>query len=140
MAKAGIVAGPRPPAAKRKHWSLHGKRRIIAPSLVAGANVFNAARAYDVHANPVVLWRRLYRSGLLEMAAGITNLLPVQAAKGEPAFTSRHPASSRRAATALRLPGSPISVAVSQGWTSRRRRMFSRLKELRQASPSVDSS
>jgi transposase len=55
------------------------KRRIVEETLARGASVAAIARKYDVNANLVFGWRRLYKQGLLaacrEPAA---KLLPVE--------------------------------------------------------------
>lgn len=50
-------------SAKRRHkrWPEALKREIVAASLAPGASVSVVARQYDVNANQVFSWRRLYR-------------------------------------------------------------------------------
>jgi transposase len=40
------------------------KREIVAASFAAGSSVSMVARRYDVNANQVFSWRKLYRDGL----------------------------------------------------------------------------
>lgn len=46
----------------RKRWAAALKREIVAATYVPGASVSVVARQYDVNANQVFSWRRLYRS------------------------------------------------------------------------------
>ena len=45
---------------RNKRWPVALKREIVAASLAPGASVSAVARQYDVHANQVFSWRRLY--------------------------------------------------------------------------------
>ena len=54
------------------------KIRIVQESLVAGASVSLVARANDVNANQVFLWRNQFRGGLLLPAKSESSLLPVR--------------------------------------------------------------
>ena len=62
--------------AKRRHkvWPEALKREIVAACLVPGASVSMVARQYDVNANLVFTWRKLY-GGVPEMSP--TQLVPV---------------------------------------------------------------
>jgi transposase len=64
------------------------KRRIVEETLKEGASVSSVARAHGVNANQVFQWRRLYRDGLLDLAASGNELrlLPVAVSEeaGEP--------------------------------------------------------
>jgi len=69
-------------AAGRRVHTFRGveeKRRIVEETLRDGASVSSIARAHGVNANQVFQWRRLYRDGLLDVAAGgrEMRLLPV---------------------------------------------------------------
>ncbi len=69
-------------AAGRRVHTFRGveeKRRIVEETLRDGASVSSVARAHGVNANQVFQWRRLYRDGLLDVAAGgrEMRLLPV---------------------------------------------------------------
>lgn len=46
---------------RNKRWPEALKREIVAASLAPGASVSTVARRYDVNANQVFSWRRLYR-------------------------------------------------------------------------------
>jgi transposase len=61
---------------KRRHkvWPEALKREIVAACLVPGASVSMVARQYDVNANLVFTWRKLY-GGVPEMSP--TQLVPV---------------------------------------------------------------
>jgi transposase len=50
---------------RRRSWSVTEKRRMVEESLEPGASVSVVARRYDVNANLLFSWRRLYQSGLL---------------------------------------------------------------------------
>ena len=69
-------------AAGRRVHTFRGveeKRRIVEETLRDGASVSSVARGHGVNANQVFQWRRLYRDGLLDVAAGgrEMRLLPV---------------------------------------------------------------
>ena len=51
------------PLGRRRHrlWPAALKREIVAASYAPGASVSMVARRYDVNANQVFLWRKLYR-------------------------------------------------------------------------------
>ena len=57
-------------AGRRRYrsWPESLKREIVAASLVPGASVSLVARRYDVNANQLFHWRKLYRDGLLGAA------------------------------------------------------------------------
>jgi transposase len=62
------------PTAVRRTRSKAEKRRIVEETQREGASVRSVARAYDIPANQLFHWRKLYREGLLgteaEAAAG----------------------------------------------------------------------
>ena len=60
---------------RRRSWSVDEKRRMVEESLEPGASVSVVARRYDVNANLLFSWRRLYQGGLLTAE---TALVPVQ--------------------------------------------------------------
>lgn len=60
---------------RRRRWSTADKRRIVAETLVAGANVSAIARRHGLYAGQLFTWRRMAREGRLNdpdgtMAAG----------------------------------------------------------------------
>jgi len=69
------------PTAVRRTRSKAEKRRIVEEMQREGASVRSVARAYDIPANQLFHWRKLYREGLLgteaEAAAG-SGLVAVQ--------------------------------------------------------------
>ncbi|HEY4152924.1 MAG TPA: transposase [Pseudolysinimonas sp.] len=65
----------------RRTWPLADKIRIVEASFVPGASVSVIARANDVNANQVFLWRRQFRKGLLPPATAESSLLPVRIAR-----------------------------------------------------------
>lgn len=78
MDKAIVVAGGGLRSTTRRRWSLELKRRIVEESFAAGSSVSLVARAYDVNANQVFSWRRLYQRGLLSKPGNPATLLPVR--------------------------------------------------------------
>ena len=62
----------------RRRWSVAEKIRIVQESSVAGASVSLVARANDVNANQVFLWRRQFQNVLLGPAKSESSLLPVR--------------------------------------------------------------
>jgi transposase len=63
---------------KRRFRSKQERRAIVEETLKPGASVSQIARAFDVNANPVFGWRKLYREGRLEVASDSTALIPVK--------------------------------------------------------------
>lgn len=64
---------------RRRMRTLAEKRRIVEETLVRGASVAAIARKYDVNANLVFGWRRLYKQGVLEACREpAATLLPVE--------------------------------------------------------------
>jgi hypothetical protein len=65
---------------RRRHraWPDALKREIVAASHVAGASVAAVARRYEVNANQVFAWRKLYRgTASMETKFKIPALIPV---------------------------------------------------------------
>jgi transposase len=64
----------------RRHMrTVAEKRRIVEETLVCGASAAAIARKYDVNANLLFGWRRLYKQGLLEGSREpAAKLLPVE--------------------------------------------------------------
>ena len=60
---------------RRRSWPEAVKREIVAASLVPGACVSVVARQYDVNANQVFAWRKLY--GAVAEAPPVPRLVPV---------------------------------------------------------------
>jgi len=56
--------------AKRTFRSKLERRNIVEEALKPGASIADVARAHGVRPNQVRHWRRLYKQGLLEEAAG----------------------------------------------------------------------
>ena len=63
---------------KRRFRSRQERRAIVEETLKPGASVSVVARAFDVYANQVFGWRKLYREGRLEVADKSTALIPVK--------------------------------------------------------------
>ena len=53
---------------RNRSWPEALKREIVAASLAAGSSVSVVARRYDVNANHVFSWRKLYRDSPLAPA------------------------------------------------------------------------
>jgi len=62
----------------RRRWPVAEKIRIVQESLIAGASVSLVARANDVNANQVFLWRNQFHNGLLHPTEEACSLLPVR--------------------------------------------------------------
>src|ERR1700722_17919652 len=77
---------------RRRHrwWREALKREIVAASLTPGSSVSVVARRYDVNANQVFAWRKLYRGGLTEQAA--LQLMPVTVTPDKPVEPAPGPA------------------------------------------------
>jgi transposase len=63
---------------KRRFRSKQERRAIVEETLKPGTSVSVIARAFDVNANQVFGWRKLYREGRLEVAENSTALIPVK--------------------------------------------------------------
>jgi transposase len=63
----------------RVRRTVEDKRRIVEETLAEGSSVAIVARKYEVNANQVFAWRRLYQQGLLEVrdAAMTLAMMPV---------------------------------------------------------------
>jgi transposase len=73
----------------RRTWPITEKIRIVEASFVPGASVSIVARANDVNANQVFLWRRQFHKSLLRPATAESSLLPVRIARNVTAVTNR---------------------------------------------------
>jgi transposase len=63
---------------RNRSWPEALKREIVAASLAPGCSVAVIARRYEVNANQVFSWRRLYRGGVAAPAGpGSPGLVPV---------------------------------------------------------------
>jgi transposase len=97
--------------AKRRHkvWPEALKREIVAACLVPGASVSMVARQYDVNANLVFTWRKLY-GGVPDMAP--TQLLPVVVTPDPPA--------AKKPAPSAKLPSADlIEIELPRGYRVR---------------------
>ncbi len=64
--------------ARKNRWRTKAERRaIVEETLEPGASVSRVARRYDVNANQVFHWRKLYQEGRLDTTS---NFLPVRVA------------------------------------------------------------
>jgi transposase len=76
---------PRP---KNRRRTILERREIVEQTLLPGASVSRVARQYDVNANQVFHWRRLYQKGRLGVGTG-TQLLPVKVTSDRPGAAAR---------------------------------------------------
>jgi transposase len=72
---------------RRKVWSEELKREIVAAASAPGASVSVVARRYDVNANLVFTWRRLYGK-----PPDVPQLLPVKITPDQPVVAPVRPA------------------------------------------------
>ena len=71
---------------RNRSWPEVLKREIVAASFEPGCSVSTVARHYDVNANQVFSWRRLFRAGSPPPAApDILQLVPVVVTTDPPA-------------------------------------------------------
>src|ERR1700689_5576039 len=68
------------PGRKQGRRTIQERREIVEETLVAGASVSRVARRYDVNANQVFYWRKLYREGRLG-GSTVARLLPVKVSR-----------------------------------------------------------
>src|SRR6185437_14397375 len=63
----------------RRRWPEETKRRIVEETFKPGASVAIVARRYELNANVVFAWRRLYRAdGIGASTDGSADLIPVK--------------------------------------------------------------
>ena len=108
------VGGEKPGAAgggsvgrRRRRWSEAQKRQIVAESHEPGVSVPMVAQRYNLNANQIFRWRRLFRE--LERAGGADRFVPV-VVEGAP---------SHEAEAAAMSPPSESVVAEGQPATGR---------------------
>jgi transposase len=97
--------------AKRRHkvWPEALKREIVSACLVPGASVSMVARQYDVNANLVFTWRKLY-GGVPEMSP--TQLVPV--------VVTPEPPTAKKPAPSAELPSADvIEIELPRGYRVR---------------------
>jgi transposase len=98
---------------RNRSWPETLKREIVAASFAPGSSVSVVARQYDVNANQVFSWRRLYRDELLVPAVpSVPQLIPVMITAEQDAVTMQ--ASTVAAAIEIDLAGK-YRVRVSGG-------------------------
>ena len=70
----------------RRRWPEAAKRKIVEETFEPGASVAIVARRYELNANVVFAWRRLYRAGEASAAGSGTapELIPVKVIAPEP--------------------------------------------------------
>jgi transposase len=95
---------------RRRSWRVTEKRRMVEESLEPGASVSVVARRYDVNANLLFSWRRLYQSGLLTAE---TALVPVEIS--QPPVETAAATAEHRSSTAGRSRPGMIEIALTSG-------------------------
>jgi transposase len=92
ITSAALVGG----RGSRRYRTIEEKRRIVEASLAQGALVAVIARQFEVNANQLFAWRRLYQQGLLEVRdAGVAlTMMPVRVS--EPAKRTIRAARKKR--------------------------------------------
>ena len=98
----------------RRSWPEAIKREIVAASLAPGGSVSVVARQYDVNANQVFAWRKLY-GGTAGVPAGL-RMVPVTVTPDPPAAPSPSPSPSA-GMIEIALPGG-YCVRVGCGVTA----------------------
>ena len=94
---------------RNRSWPAALKREIVAASFEPGTSVSVVARRYEVNANQVFSWRKLYRDGLL--GSGGPALVPVTVAE---ASTDVAPTPSVADTIEIEVPGG-YRVRVGSG-------------------------
>jgi transposase len=97
---------------RRRMRTIAEKRRIVEETLVRGASVPVVARKYEVNANLLFGWRRLYKQGLLETSQEqAAKLLPVEVAT--PTIVAAR--SSKTEVSKTRRRSAPLPATVTSG-------------------------
>jgi transposase len=68
------------PSTKQRRRTIQDRRQIVEETLQTGASVSRVARRYDVNANQVFYWRKLYRESRLG-GSTVARLLPVKVSR-----------------------------------------------------------
>ena len=110
--KSGVLDGG-PVGRRRRRWSDAQKRQIVAETHEPGVSVPMVAQRYNLNANQVLKWRRLFREP--EPAAGPGRFVPV-VVEGTP---------GHEAGAAAMGPRSEDDVAVGSPATGRMEIVFS---------------
>ena len=98
---------------RNRSWPEALKREIVAASFAHGASVSVVARQYDVNANQVFSWRRLYRDDQRVAAVpSASQLIPVMVTSEQDAVSTQ--ASTVTATIEIDLAGK-YRVRVSSG-------------------------
>ena len=98
---------------RNRSWPEALKREIVAASFAPGSSVSMVARQYDVNANQVFSWRRLYRDDpRVPAVASVSQLIPVMITTEQDAVSTQ--ASTVAAAIEIDLAGK-YRVRVSSG-------------------------
>jgi transposase len=75
---------------RNRSWPEALKREIVAASFAPGASVSVVARQYDVNANQVFSWRRLYRDDpRVPAVASVSQLIPVMVTPEQAAVSTQ---------------------------------------------------
>ena len=92
---------------RHKRWPEALKREIVAATFAPGASVSVVARQYDVNANQVFSWRRLYGEGGKPLPASPTTcgLVPVTITPEPEGGDSPPPAPDRPEAIEIEVSG-----------------------------------
>ena len=116
---------------RRRRWSEAQKRQIVAETCEPGVSVPMVAQRYNLNANQIFRWRRLFREA--ERAAGAGRFVPVvvEAAPGqEPDAATMSPPSERAVpiivdnANIEKIGGSRGCNDCAGEWQRRRRNAF----------------
>jgi transposase len=94
----------------RRHWTVNEKLRIVEESLPSDRPMASLAREYDLNANQLFYWRKLYRAGPLcedqstERPRSV-QLLPISVVDGEPLVAEQIKTSAPRLTMNIEIPG-----------------------------------
>jgi transposase-like protein len=115
---------------RNRSWSEALKREIVAASFAPGASVSMVARHYDVNANQVFSWRKLYGDAPgVPTVPSASQLIPVMVTAEQDAVSTQ--ASTVAAAIEIDL-GDKYRVRVSRGFDAQAlRRVFDVLEQRR---------
>ena len=101
---------------RRRRHSIEEKLRVVQETLLPGASVARIARAHEVNANQVFLWRKQYQHGLLGATVNDNRLVPVRVVGESGDSVREHPKEDqhRHEAPVTETPSGTIEIKLAK--------------------------